>query len=132
MIVVDASVLAPALGAGTQAKSARQAIRDEAIALPDVAVLETAVVLRKAWLSELLSEDGFQAALRHLKALPAQLYGASPLLPRIYELRANVSPYDAVYVALAEALGCTLVTAEQRLARASGIRCDIRVLESQS
>jgi predicted nucleic acid-binding protein len=42
-------------------------------------------------------------------------------------MRANVTPYDAVYVALAEALGCELVTADARLAKAAGPRCAIRV-----
>ena len=49
-------------------------------------------------------------------------------MQRAYELRSNVSPYDATYVALAELLQCHLVTADARLASAPGIRCDIRLV----
>jgi len=51
-----------------------------------------------------------------------------PLLPRCWELRYNLTPYDAAYVALAEALDVALVTADGPLARASGIRCVVDVL----
>ena len=48
---------------------------------------------------------------------------------RAYALRANVTPYDATYVALAEILGCELLTGDRRLANAPGPRCSIRVLQ---
>lgn len=51
-----------------------------------------------------------------------------PLMVRAYELRANVTPHDAAYVALAESLGYTLLTADARLSRAPGIRCRVDVL----
>jgi len=51
-----------------------------------------------------------------------------PLLERVWELRANLSAYDATYVALAESLGCALLTADHRLARAPGIRCPITLV----
>ena len=51
-----------------------------------------------------------------------------PLLRRAFELRATVTVYDAIYVALAEALDCNLVTLDSRLARAPGPRCEIRIL----
>jgi predicted nucleic acid-binding protein len=47
---------------------------------------------------------------------------------RAWELRANVTPYDATYVALAEVLGCELWTADHRLAKAAGPACAIRVV----
>jgi predicted nucleic acid-binding protein len=55
-------------------------------------------------------------------------YGLSSLLDRIWELRRNLSAYDAGYIALAEALGCGLVTADARLSRASGVHCPITVV----
>ncbi len=55
-------------------------------------------------------------------------YPALPLLPRVYALRNNITPYDAVYVALAEALNCPLVTADARLANAPGIRCEVQLV----
>ena len=51
-----------------------------------------------------------------------------PLLLRAYELRANVTPYDAVYVALAEALDCPLLTNDRALAAAPGPQYEIRVV----
>ncbi|MGH3441980.1 MAG: PIN domain-containing protein, partial [Nitriliruptorales bacterium] len=57
-------------------------------------------------------------------------YPTLPLTWRAYELRDNVTAYDAVYVALAEGLACSLVTADARLSRAPGIRCDIEVLSA--
>lgn len=55
-------------------------------------------------------------------------YGTHGLLGRVWELRDNLSAYDAGYVALAEALGCTLVTADARVSRAPGVRCSITVV----
>lgn len=57
-------------------------------------------------------------------------FSVAGLLPRIWELRDNLTPYDAGYVALAEALGCDLVTADGRLARAPGPRCTISVVRT--
>lgn len=62
--------------------------------------------------------------------LPFHRYPTLPLLPRAYELRADVSAYDAMYVALAESLEGALVTADARLSRATGARCDVEVLTS--
>lgn len=49
---------------------------------------------------------------------------------RIWQLRGNLTPYDAVYVALAETLECPLVTVDQRLANAPGITCPVEILTS--
>jgi len=61
-------------------------------------------------------------------ALPIRRFPTGPLMMRAYELRASVTAYDAVYVALAEALECPLLTADGRLARAPGLRCSVTVL----
>lgn len=61
--------------------------------------------------------------------MPVTRRSHHPLIPRIWELRDNLTPYDASYVALAEALGCPLVTADARLAAAPGVRCEIVVLD---
>lgn len=63
------------------------------------------------------------SALHHLARFPIRRMPIAPLLPRIWELRANVTPYDAAYVALAEQLDASLVTCDAKLAHASGIRC---------
>lgn len=60
-------------------------------------------------------------ALRHLAELDVERWAHEPLLPRIWALRENLTAYDAAYVALAEALPATLLTADDRLARAPGL-----------
>lgn len=63
------------------------------------------------------------AALRHLAGFPLRRMPLAPLLPRIWELRDNVTAYDAAYVTLAERLGGPLITCDGKLAGASGPRC---------
>lgn len=130
MIVVDASVLANVVGDdGADGRRARHELRNASgIGAPDLVDVETAAVLRKRWLSGTISDRRFSAALDDLEAIDLERYPTLPLIWRSYELRANVTAYDALYVALAEALGCGLVTGDQRLATAPGPRCVIRVL----
>jgi predicted nucleic acid-binding protein len=130
MIVVDAGVLANFLGddgaPGNRAR-ARLAAAGRA-SIPELADVEATAVLRKWWLAGRLTIARFRAAVGDLLVVPAERYRNAPLMVRAYELRSNVTPYDASYVALAEALGCPLVTGDRRLAGASGIRCAIEVL----
>jgi len=131
VIVVDASVLANALGDddtdGSLARSELRAAVD--LTAPDLVDVETVAVLRKRWLARTISEQRFQTAVSDLERLDFERVPALRLMRRAYELRANVTAYDATYVALAEALDCELLTADQRLARAAGPRCTIRVLQ---
>ncbi len=85
-------------------------------------------MLRKRWLAGNLTDRRFSAAVRELTDLRVEHYPARPLLRRAYELRANLTPYDGLYVALAEELCCPLVTADARTAKAPGIRCEVEVL----
>jgi predicted nucleic acid-binding protein len=87
-------------------------------------------VLRRQVAGALLDDRRAGLALHDLVSLPATRYPHAPFAPRVWELRGNLTPYDAVYVALAEALDCALVTAAARLARAPGIRCAVEVLPS--
>ena len=130
MIVVDASVLANVVGDdGAHGRRARSEVRGAGdVAAPDLVDVETVAVLRKRWLSGTISDRRFSTALDDLEAIDLQRYPALPLIRRSYELRANVTAYDAMYVALAEALGCELVTNDQGLASARGPRCITRVL----
>ena len=98
------------------------------VSVPDLADAETAAVLRKRWIAGTISTDDLEAAIDDLAALPFRRYPAVPLLRRAVELRATVTVYDAIYVALAESLGCALLTADVRTAQASGPRCQIQVL----
>lgn len=128
MIVLDASVLANVVGDdGADGDLARELVANEPdVALPDLADVETASVLRRRWLADDLDPQRFAAAIEELAALPFVRYPALPFLRRVFGLRQNFTVYDAVYVALAEALGCALVTADRRLARAPGLRCPVR------
>ncbi len=130
MIVVDASVLANALGDdeedGHTARAELLAAGD--LAAPDLIDVETVAVLRKRWLARTISDQRFDAAIGDLEQLDFERVPTLRLIRRAYELRANVTAYDATYVALAEALGCELLTADQNLAGATGPRCTIRVL----
>ena len=131
MIVIDASVLANALADDeNEGDVARIELRAAAgdIAAPDLIDVETVSVLRKRWLRRTLSDQRFAAAIGHLRQLDFDRAPTLRLMPRAFELRANVSAYDACYVALAEQLSCELVTVDERLANATGPRCSIRVL----
>ena len=126
MIVIDASVLVNVLGDdGDDGRRARQAVTGQDLIAPELIDVEVASVLRRHWLAKTIPARRFAAAIADLMDIPLERYPALPFLPRIYELRANVSAYDAVYVALAEQLGCSLLTADQRLAAAP--RAAVRV-----
>lgn len=130
MIVVDASVLANALGDdeadGIRARGELSAARE--LAGPDLVDVETVAVLRKRWLGGSLTAKRFAVAVDDLADITLTRYPALPFMRRAYELRTTVTTYDAVYVALAEGLDCELLTADDRLSRASGVRCAIRAL----
>ena len=75
-----------------------------------------------------LDEKRATQALADMTALPIDIYPTAPLLARAWQLRDNLTPYDACYVALAEALCCPLLTADARLSRAPGVGCEIEVI----
>lgn len=130
MIVIDASVLANALADDTDdGDLARDRIRRaRGISAPDLADVETVAVLRKRWIAGTLSAQRFSAAVGDLEALAIDRYPTGRLMRRAFELRDNVTPYDAAHVALAELLECPLVTADRRLARAPGTGCEVELL----
>ena len=90
--------------------------------------VDTVSVLRKRWLAGTVTDERFAAAVGYLAQLDLERYPTLRFMRRAFELRANVTAYDSAYVALAEELGCDLLTADQRLASATGPRCLIRVL----
>ncbi|HLF79013.1 MAG TPA: type II toxin-antitoxin system VapC family toxin [Dehalococcoidia bacterium] len=124
-LVVDASVVVAALvDSGPQGTWAEQILSSDSLAAPHLMLVEAANILRLAALSGDISDD--QASLAHadLVALSVELFPYEPLALRVWELRANVTAYDAWYVALAEALAIPLATFDQRLARATGPQCE--------
>lgn len=130
MIVVDASVLANVLGDdGADGHTARTALRSAGdFAAPDLIDVETVAVLRKRWLAGSISDARFETAITDLQEMDFERVPARRLMRRAFELRENVTAYDAAYVALAESLACELVTADRRLAAATGPRCSIRTV----
>jgi predicted nucleic acid-binding protein len=132
LIVVDASVLANALADdGVDGRAARSRLTTgEDLAAPDLIDVETVAVVRKRWIAGDVTDRRFSAAIDDLEDLDLARYPALPLMRRAFELRDNVTVYDAAYVALAERLGCTLLTADQRLAAAPRLGCEVEVLRS--
>lgn len=130
MIVLDASILANALADdGTDGSTARTRITDAGqLAAPDLIDVETLAVLRKRWIAGDLDDQRFSDAIDDLADLDLTRYPMSSLVRRAFELRADVTAYDAIYMALAEQLHCTLLTADQRLAAAPTVTCPVEVL----
>jgi predicted nucleic acid-binding protein len=130
VIVVDASVLATALSDdGSDGEHVRRRLDGESVlCAPEIVDLEVAMAWRRQLIAGWLDESGAQQALDDLAALNLVRAPHLPLMPRIWELRDNLTPYDAAYVALAEALGATLLTADARSTRAPGLRCEVELL----
>ena len=122
MIVLDASAAVLAL---LNDGDARRALAGETAAIPHLADSEVAHALRAQVRRGGLPADRARVALARWTGLGLRCFPAAPHLGRVWELRDNLSAYDATYVALAEALGCALVTADARLARAPGPSCPI-------
>ena len=129
MIVVDASVLATALGDdGPDGDRARARLRGERLSAPELVDLEVASVLRRQVQGGEVDIRRAALALADLAALPLQRAPHRPLLARCWELRKNMTVYDAAHVALAELLGAVLVTADARLVKTPGARCTLELL----
>lgn len=129
MLVVDASVLVVALADdATDGDRARARLQGETLAAPDLVDLEVTSVLRGRLAGGHIDVRRAELALADLYALPLQRAPAVPLIPRCWELRDNLTVYDAAYVALAEAVESPLLTADARLAKSPGPRCLIEVL----
>jgi predicted nucleic acid-binding protein len=125
VIVIDAS--AAVLGLLNDG-DARSMLRDGPVACPHLVDSEVAHALRAQVLRGDVEADDARRAIETWGRLGIERIGVQGLLPRIWELRDNVSADDATYVAVAEALEAPLVTADGRLARAPGPRCTISVV----
>ncbi len=125
MIVVDASA---AISALLNAGAARRIVESEQLHAPHLVDSEVANGLRRLVVARrLLPEDGWNA-LDTLRQIGMTRYAVSPFVDRVWDLRDNLSAYDASYVALAEVLQCNLVTADARLGRAAGLQCPVTVV----
>ncbi|MBI3224341.1 MAG: type II toxin-antitoxin system VapC family toxin [Mycolicibacterium cosmeticum] len=125
MIVLDASAAVSALLNGGQA---RRLVSAEVITAPHLVDSEVLSALRRQAALGALTLQSARKAVEVWARLGVNRYAAAPLLERVWELRENVTAYDGMYVALAEALDCPLVTLDARLSSAPGIRCAITVI----
>jgi len=125
VIVVDASA---AISALFNAGPARQSLTGEQLHVPHLIDAEVASGLRASVTLRLVDADAGWTALSAFGRLAMTRYPTFTLFDRVWELRDSLSAYEATYVALAERLGCNLVTADGRLSRAPGLRCSITVV----
>jgi predicted nucleic acid-binding protein len=127
--VVDASVLVEYLAAGEQVEAAREAIRRERwVWAPALVDAEVGQALRRQVRGGEISAHKAGAALDDLLEMRLQKVPHRHLIDRAWELRDNVSFYDGLYVALAEALDAPLVTLDGKLSRASGLRTEVELI----
>lgn len=125
MIVLDNSAAVELLlGEGPSARAV-EARASGRLAAPEVLDLEAACTVRRLLRSGAVDAVRGEGMLQRLASLSIERFPHTPLLPRIWELRDNLTAYDAAYVALAEALDVPLLTLDARLANAPGLRCSV-------
>lgn len=128
MIVLDNSAFVLLLtDAGPVAKALADRLDGSELAAPSVIDLEAASALRGLLRGRKITAWDADHALAQIPGFPIERFPHQGLLPRIWELRDNLTPYDAAYVSLAEQLGAPLVTGDAKLQRASGGRCVVEV-----
>jgi predicted nucleic acid-binding protein len=126
-LVCDASAVAAVLlDSGDDGTWATEALSTADLAAPALLPWETANVIRRQELAGTISPDQAAQAHADLIDLAMVLWPYELLAPRAWQLRHNLSIYDAGYVALAEALQVELVTLDRRIAQAPGISCIVR------
>lgn len=120
-VVVDASALVEYLFRTKRGLGVEEVLTapEAELHVPELCDVEVASGLRKALLARRMSEERANLALNAYRSLPLTRHKHEPLLDRVLALRHNLSAYDAVYLALAEALGAELITIDEGLARAA-------------
>lgn len=127
-VVVDSSALVAALtDSGPGGTWAASTLAEGELSAPHLMLFEATNTLRRLEIAELIGPAEAAAAFAELHSVRLDLWPFAPLGDRIWQLRSSVTSYDAAYVALAELLGTPLVTLDQRVARASGPRCEVLV-----
>jgi predicted nucleic acid-binding protein len=126
MLVIDASSLYEVLTEGIHASAVRAAMAaDDEHAAPHLVDAEVVSIIRRDYMLGALDLTAAEMAIIGLHEWRGERFGHDLLLDRVWELRNNVRSWDAFYVALAEVLDATLITVDQRLAGATGVRCTI-------
>ena len=128
MTVIDGSLLVAALvDSGRDGQWAEGVIATDELAGPELTLVETSNVLRRLERAGRISQFEAVGAHRDMLRLDVELFPFRPFANRVWELRDNLTGYDAWYVALAEALDCPLATLDRKLGRAAGPLCEIVV-----
>lgn len=128
ILVVDASVVVAALiDQGPDGVWAEDILGTATLCAPHLMPVEAANILRRAALAGDIGADTAALAHHELVSLHCELFAYALLAERVWELRSNVTAYDACYVALAESLDCELATLDRAMSRASGPYCRFRV-----
>ena len=130
-VVVDASVVVAALvDSGPVGTWAESFLTADVLTAPHLLPVEVSNCLRRATRAGNLSPDLASIAHTDLASLRVDLYPFAPFSARVWDLRSNLTAYDAWYVALAEHLDCDLATIDTRLVRSPGPRCGFLVPEA--
>ena len=128
MLVIDAALVVAALvDSGSDGAWADELLATDVLAAPHLMPVEVANILRRAVLSGDITPEVASMAHADLLSLRVDLFPYAPFAARVWELRANLTAYDAWYVALAEALDARLATLDLRLSQAPGPRCGFRL-----
>jgi len=126
--VVDASAtIACLLEEGPRGDWCRKELTAGELIAPHLLPLETAGVIRRDESHKVIDPSVAATALRDLRDLDIELVPFEALADRVWDLRHNLTIYDACYVAAAELFECRLVTVDRRMASAPGIRCKVTV-----
>lgn len=131
MIVIDNSILIAALlDPGPLGKACTARMSGEPLAAPALIDVEAAHAIRGLLLAGKIEPDDAHRAIQRVPLMPFSRVQHAELLPRIWELRGNLTAYDAAYVALAEAMDAPLVTGDARMARGAGVvgRCAVELI----
>ena len=125
-VIVDASVLVSALvGAGVEGRWSESLIEENQMSAPELVMAETINSLRRLEGSGQITRREADSAFRDLSDFKISLHPFEPFADRVWDLRFNLTSYDAWYVALAESLDCALATLDARISRATGPTCEI-------
>jgi predicted nucleic acid-binding protein len=127
-LVIDASLVVSALvDVGETGRWAESLLASGPLSAPHLMPVEVANILRRAAANGEITQDVASLAHADLLDLRVELFPYAPFASRVWELRDNVTSYDAWYIALAESLGVSVATLDRRMAKVSGPQCGFEV-----